>query len=476
MSVMSHLTNTISLFCSNMATALTHFVLIVLIGRILGAEMFGVYTFALAYGSIFATIPNGGFDRILVREIARHPDSMGEWVASATAIRWLLSMVTAVGMTALAWGIGYRDQLGVIVVLYGMLVFNLSSELIRSVLYARGAMKGEAVLRIAGRALTLVGALAALAWDRRLLPLSGVLALTAALELALYGGYLWKRYRPLQLRVQGQTVRALVIESLPLAINTLLVVVYLKINVVLLTKIKGAEAAGWFSAAFTFVQLLQLFSASVTGAVLPVLARERTRDPESMRHHFHKAIRYLLLMALPCAVGITFLAPDVIGLIYGLGQYRAAVLPLRVVVWACVAMFLGSIFNAALVASDRQGIMIHLAVVAVIVCISLNLLLIPRWGCLGAALATVGTEAAVALGAGWAVRRITGPLRLGSYLLKPCIASAAMAGVLALTPEWFFVGRAALAGVVYAGLILGLKGLDEEDWTRVCQRVRQWRR
>ena len=461
---MRTLLNSISLLTANVIGSLASYLVVVLIARHLGAASFGIYTFAIAYAGFFVTIPNFGIDRILIRQISRDKKLTSEHLMTAGSIRLALLVVGLVIGIVVTKLLKYPASTQLAVLVLGLsLSANLFSELFRSVFYAFEAMPAESVMRAFGRTITVVAVAVAVYSGLGLFEVAVAILLTSLLEATAYGLSAHKRFGLHWVDLKFGKGKEMVVASLPLAINTVLVVAYFRLSVVVLTTLKGALAAGWFGAAFTFIQLLQLVSASVAGVALPILSRQQRQSQDQLLASLKKATYYLLLLAGPVSLVISFMARNLILTVYG-PQFMPAVEALRLLIWASVFMFIGSIYGTALISLDKQRGLIAIGAIAVVVNLTTNFLAIPRWSYMGATLATLVTEASVAVLAYLLVSRILKGLSIHSLMLKPAAVTLVMAITMYMIGDWNWILQAIVATLVYVLAVVLIGAVQREDW------------
>jgi O-antigen/teichoic acid export membrane protein len=465
-----------TLALANIATSLTHYVVIILIARHCGVAEFGNYTAILAYASLFMTLPNFGLDRILIREVAHTPVAAGQYLGNAALIRVVLGGVALLAAALIAVPAGFaQGQLILVVVFFLVLCLNSLSELCRSTCYAFGAMPLESVLRIFGRMITVAATAVAVFSGGKLLTIGLAMCLAGMLELLTYGTTVIRRFPSAHPSWNLEVARSLLRASLPLAINTVLVVVYFRINAVMLSRMKGAEATAWFGAAFTFVQVLQVVSAAVAGVMLPLLARQFAQNREQFAVSFNRAFYYMMILAFPVVAGTYLLAAQVVVLVYGT-QYESAAAALRVVIWASVFMFSGCLASTALVAARRQRGLVWTAALAVIVSLVLNWVLIRQFSYTGASWATLLTEGFVAAATFALLPAFILRAVRWSQLWRPLVATILMAMAVRFAAPMAWPAQVLSGIVVYVLVLLAVRGVPADDLALarlVLERLRQ---
>jgi O-antigen/teichoic acid export membrane protein len=176
-----------------------------------------------------------------------------------------------------------------------------------------------------------------------------------------------------------------------------------------------------------------------------------------------KLFKALAIMGWPITVGLFLLAPQFTDL---LSLYPQSEVALRILALAVVFMFVDNTFAAVLNAIDRQKLFAYVALVGLVINFTLNIILIPRFGYVGASWATVATEIGLVT-AGWvALRRVLGPLRVVRNCWRPLVAGLVMGGFVVLANPHGRVAVlvvTAVAAVVYALMLFILRTADAEE-------------
>ena len=199
---------------------------------------------------------------------------------------------------------------------------------------------------------------------------------------------------------------------------------------------------------------------SLAGGPALVAALERG-GPEALTHAAREQGELLVWLALPAATGLALVAKPLIGILVGeaLREQAAAVTP----VIAVAAFFAGlhtHYFGQAFTLGRRTGLLVLVVAAPAVLSIGLNTLLVPRFGLIGAAWATMVSYALGAVLSAVMGRRI---LRLPvpwTALARAGLASGVMAAVILALPSpggWLeLLSKAGAGAVIYGGLMLAL--------------------
>jgi O-antigen/teichoic acid export membrane protein len=210
-------------------------------------------------------------------------------------------------------------------------------------------------------------------------------------------------------------------------------IVWKRSELLFLGRFHGPEQMAFYAVPFAIAERLSLL---LPGALLGVLLPGLTyaygaADPERFSAMFSQALQYLAMLTLPiCLLGIS-LAPGLIRLVYG-PRFGGAIAVLQILLIAMAFGVLGQAASAALLGMERQGWLLKTGAAAAVVSIALNLLLIPPYGAVGAAVANTLTQAGWALAAFLPLRaRVLPSSRLA--ILQAAGAAAVVAALLAVT-------------------------------------------
>lgn len=265
----------------------------------------------------------------------------------------------------------------------------------------------------------------------------------------------WVVRQGIHLRVafDWDAVRPLVARSAPLVGSALLGLLIYNSDLIFLRFLRDRESVGLYAVAYTLVSFIANMGVAYFLTLLPGLTRT-TEVLDDHRAVYHTATAHVFAVGLPIAVGGALLSTQIIGTIFGSG-YSESASALRILVWAIPVSLLRDVPVMALLARGREDRILRLTAWAAALSIALNLLLIPPFGLIGAAAATVLTETFRMLVAVAAVRPYAIPLTSMSRFWKPTLAAGVMAALLILiSPTSMWIAVAIGAGGYLATLAL----------------------
>ncbi|WP_345954865.1 flippase [Mucilaginibacter sp. PAMB04168] len=182
--------------------------------------------------------------------------------------------------------------------------------------------------------------------------------------------------------------------SWPLIISGIMVALYMKIDQLMLQNIIGVKESGAYATVAQLSEAWNFVPAVVVSSLFPAILNARRDDPERYKKRIQNLYDLMVYLSVPAALVITFASP----LVYKLykPEYAYAAPVLSVHIWSGVFVFLGAASGQYLIAENLNKLTFIRTGFGAIVNIVLNLLLIPKMGMMGAAIATLIAYASAA--------------------------------------------------------------------------------
>jgi len=358
--------------------------------RYLGPERFGIFSYVIAFVGLFNVVATLGLDSIVVRDLVHDSKLKNEMLGTTFALKLVgaiasivltLSVITALrpGDSEIRWMVAILAG-GAIFQAFDAIDFWFQSrvESKYSVYAKNGAFLGIACAKIV---LILSGAaLIAFVWTAFAEVVLGALGLVLAYKIS---GHRISRWTG-----NMRLARGLLQRAWPLIFAGAAVAIYVKIDQVMLGEMLGNKAVGIYSAAVRLSELWYFIPVAIVSSVTPALIEARKINEKLYYERLARLFRLVVWIGFAIAIPTTFASGLVIKLIYG-QQYMSSGTVLAIHIWAIIAVSLGV---AQSVWTVNEGLMKWALVRTSIGAISnivLNLLLIPVYGVIGAAVATV---------------------------------------------------------------------------------------
>lgn len=386
------LANTVWLFADKILRMGVGLLVGVWIARYLGPEQFGLMNYAMAIVALFGAVASLGLNGIVVRDLVQKPETASDTLGTAFLLQ-IFGGFLALGLAVatIAFARPDNDLAKLMVAVLGFVMVFKSTDVVRywfeSQVISKYIVWVEAsvflLLAIVKIMLILVSApLMAFVWA---LFAEGVLVAVGLLAI-----YVWQGGMLSSWRIRITRAKILLKDSWPLILSGLAVMVYMRIDQVMLGQMVGDEAVGIYSAAVRISEVWYFIPIAIAASAFPSLMKNK--DQPAFEKHFQRLFDLMFILAFPLAVSIAALSGPIIRTLYGVG-YEGASEILSVYAWALVFAFMGVPSGRWYLYANLQKLAFFRTAFGGVANIILNLVLIPEYGAVGAAYSTLAAIA-----------------------------------------------------------------------------------
>ena len=385
----SILKNTFVLTAGTLSAKILAAVFVAFLARAVGPGGVGKYVYASSLIAIFMLLPNFGFDTLFIREVAKQRDKSNQYVENILAIKLILMFVTLLLLISFLVLKQYDGQT-VQIILLVMISAALGSilETFYSVFRAFERMEYEAALVVVNNVLMVLFGIAAIKIGLSLNGIVVALSIASGLSFLVAMYVIRRHFTSVMPKINPEMLGRILKDSIPFGVLVIIEVVFINTDTLMIAKLQGEIAVGWYSAATRILMLFLLIPGRFMNAIFPVLSRLSGSSRESLRQTYSKSYSYLLMLAFPLAVGGFLTSDQIIIFIYG-EQFQNSVLVFEVMIWVIMFSFVGYVNGATLIAIGKERLLAIVAASATIANIFLDYFLIKGFGYVGACYATL---------------------------------------------------------------------------------------
>jgi O-antigen/teichoic acid export membrane protein len=439
---------------------------IAVLTRYLGPGDYGRFTLALMYMQLFAVLADVGVYTTVVREISRDPTRTTQLVGNALTLRLLLSLA----MIAVAAGVSLllpyeRDVRLAILLAGGPLLFGMLTSSLVTVLQSRLLMGRAVVGDVTGRAVALGLTVLVAVLDLGFFAVLGAAA-GGALANLLITWLLTRGLVSLRWRAEPAVWKPLLTASLPLGLALAINELYFRADAVIISLSQSYDQVGLYTLAVRILEFALALGGIFLSTVFPLLSEAVAHDEPRARRLVQVSTDALVIAAVPLVVGGVVLSPQLVEVAAG-SDFADAADPLRILLVAGALSWINGVFGFALIAKRRQAAALWLNVTALTFNVVLNLLLVPRYGIVVAAVVTVASELVILAGSYPLMRRHFRFFPTPATLAPALVAAAAMGGVLWVLRDASLAVLLPLGTVLYAAVLYAISPRSREVVTGI---------
>ena len=455
--------NTLALFSAQFFVSILSLLLSVYIARILGDVDFGRYSFALAFVTILAVFSDLGYNTLLIRDVARSRDQASKYLSNIISIRALLSLIIFFLIFIIINLMGYSNDTKNIIYLFGLYVILGSlAAVFRTTFRAFEKMEYEAAINIISEIVKVSLGLLVLFLGYGLMMLAVVFLITAIFNFIISFLVCEKKFVKSRTELDFDFFKSTIKIAFPLSLLSIFGLIYIRIDTVMLSVLKGNAVVGWYNASYNLVLSFKAVPHLLMNALLPLMSYYYISSKNLLKKTYEKSFKYLLILGLPVALGISLISDRIILLFYG-EQFINSIFVLRILAWDVLLIFLCKCLAFLLVSTDKQNQMAIIVGLVALINVILNLFLIPIFSFVGAAMATIVAECFLLFTYMYLTHRSVIKISIHKIILKPVVACAAMGFFVFQFREINLLILVIISAVIYFGLLYLLKGISDDD-------------
>jgi O-antigen/teichoic acid export membrane protein len=470
MNVVQRITkNATMLLAGQVVTFLFGFLYVIYIARYLGAEQYGILSFALAFVALFVVVADLGLGTLLVREVARQKTRANMYFSNVIVLKLVLGLLMF-GLIILTSRLVNSNFYNVpVVYLTALYVILMSfSQAFYSLFQAHERMEFQSLMTITYSLVMFSGVIVAIALGTDVIGFALLYALVSLLILGINVAVAAKFFAFRMEGINRACMKHLTATALPFSAFSLFQMFNYKLDSVLLAAWSGAAAVGLYNAAYGMVLALYVIPSSLAGALFPFLSRRAVDSRTTLRVVYMHAAKLLAIVTLPLVIGTIILAESIILFLYGPG-YTDASNALRILALSLVPTFLYAVLGTIMLALNKERRAITFWAVCAAVNFGANVVLIPRYSYIGASIVTVISELTLFLLFFNFVSKEVGRLELRGLIQKPLVASFIMGLILYFIRAAYLPLALIFGASSYIILLVGLRALSPDDITLLKQ-------
>lgn len=445
--------NSSAVFVLGAVTRAMSFLAFILLSRALHPAQLGTFALVLATVEVTRHVTDLGFGTATVRRLSGAPD--GEWprtLGTGFGIRMLAAVVGFLGLLLLSTYPSLEAHRPLFVI-GGLSLFTAAGIAALTAPFQASLQMAKLFQVHLGSAVLYLGLVA---WGAvQGWPLAAFLVALVLQDLVTLGGIsllFLRRFR--MARPRMTEALPLARDGLSIGLLSLIVLLYFRLDVFMLEALKGSEAVGQYALAFRISEAVLLGAVALSTSAFPRLV-ELSADPSRarLRRQFRTLYMAAGFLGVGAAIAVSLVAPPLVEAF--LPNYGEAARLVAVLIWSVAFMFVNVQTADLLIALGYTGAVTRIACFNLALNAAFNLVLIPRYGAMGAVMATVATEGLNALMQGWyltsrigipvptAVWALGLVLTGGAVIWNPSLGAAGAAVVLALLVAYRMLGRRA---------------------------------
>jgi len=393
--------NTAWLFSEQVLRMVAGFFVGVWVARYLGPEKFGIFSYSLAFVSLFGGIARLGLDGIVVRDLVKEPEKKEVYLGTSFWLKLIGGIITFLIITIILLiqsiltshfsplnsHLFTSTNLYILIIAFGI-IFQ-SFEVIDFYYQATVQAKYISVRKMIQLFLSsiikiiLVLVKADLIWFV-------LVTLFDAISLAIFSWWIYKSQGlPNIIKYfDWKAAKRLLKDSWPLVFSSVAIAIYMRIDQVMIKNMLGDREVGLYSAAVKLVEVWYFIPMIITQSVFPAIVNAKKISEELYYERLQKLLSLLIWVAISLALIISLFSKHIIYFLYG-EKFLEASSVLAITSWASLFVFIGVGTSQWFLTENLQNLAFYRTLYGAITNVILNFIFIPYFGIIGASIATI---------------------------------------------------------------------------------------
>lgn len=407
--------------------SLLNFAIGLITARYLGPSNYGVINYVASVVAFAMPIMQLGLKHTLIKEFVQSPDQEGAILGTSMMLNIVSSIFCMVGSVAFVMVANAGETETIVVcILYSLTLLFNATEMTQYWFQAKLLSKYPSIAALIAYIVVALYKVYLLITHKSVVwfAFSNVIDyfLISIILMAIY-----KKVGTQRLSVSWRLGKALLSRSKYYIIPSLMVVIFQHTDRIMIKLMLGETETGFYSAAITCIGISGFVFSAIIDSARPIILEEKERDYALYEKRVIQLYGVITALSLAQCIGMTLLAKPIVTLLYG-DEYSKTAGILAVAVWYITFGHYGSVRNIWILAENKQQYLTGINITGAIANVILNFCLIPIWGGVGAAAASVVTQFFTNVIIGFILK----PIRRNNYLMLKCLHPKVLAEMLQL--------------------------------------------
>ncbi|MGA2299052.1 MAG: flippase, partial [FCB group bacterium] len=364
------------------------------LARVILPEGFGIIGFASAYLMYFLLFVNLGFNTVGIREIAKSHSNTNKYVNSIIGIRALFAVIAFAMLFFSTFALDKPMVVKYIIWISGINLFS-NAILLDWVFHGNERMEFLGLRQFISSLLNLIGVVL-LVHNQNDVIMAMVVTVASTLINSIWMLLLYiKMYGKIKLTFDLTFLRELLKSSIPITFSNFFVTILNTLNILMLGILKSNQETGYYKAAFQTVLLTVVPTVIIQNAFFPLISRSDSL--EDRQKVMKKFFLLIFLIGTIVSVGFYTYSDYLILTIFG-KDYIAAANLMRILMLSSVIIYINTGTTVPLIGWKKEKLVMYSIITGGMINIGLNFAMIPPYGAVGAAWATVISESSICIG------------------------------------------------------------------------------
>jgi len=387
--IMRYLTNTSWLLGEKLLRMTVGLFVGIWVARYLGPEQFGLFSYTQSFVALFIAFSTLGLDSILIRELVKDESERDQLLGTAFVLKLIGSFIVLLFLWVVLILQAEDSYTSLLIFIIASATILQSFNVIDFYFQSKVLSKYVAFCNVFSLLLSSIIKVFLIFNEAPLLAFVYIILFDNAVLASGFIYFYVNRKLSICNWVFKKSIAVYLLKnSWPLILSTLVISMYMKIDQVMINGMLGSYEVGQYAAAVRISEVWYFIPMVIASSLFPAIINAKKTSEKLYLSRIQHLFDLMAWLAIIIAIPMSFLSDWLILLLYG-KEYSEASGVLMLHIWSAVFVFLGVASSKWFVTEGLQKHSLYRTTTGVILNVGLNLILIPKLGIYGAAIATL---------------------------------------------------------------------------------------
>jgi len=363
----------------------------IIVARYLGPEKYGLMNYVISIIAIFMIFAQFGFDLIEIREEARKPSMRDYVIGTVLCLRIAFAIITLAAIIIYVFLFEDDSYVRLLIMIYSISIilsaFNVARNHFTALVWNEYVVKTEILRTVIGISIKVILLLsdASLIWFISSLVFDSLLLASGYMV-----SYKKKIDSPCKWKFNPTIAKYLIQQSFPLLLSGAAIIIYERIDQVMIGNMLDKTSVGYYSVAVRFVEVLIFIPTIIAQTISPILAKNYQENKQLYKRNAEIFVNITTWISIGVAVLLSFIAFPIVLLTFG-KLYLPAVPILSIMSFKVIGAAMAQTSGQLIIIERKQKWVSLRNILGCLICITLNFILIRKYGADGAAMVSIIT-------------------------------------------------------------------------------------
>ncbi len=464
--------NSLWLVISEIINGILMFIITIFLARFLGVEGYGKLTFVLSFVTLFIIPIDLGLSPLITKELAGEKEKIKKYLDNLILFRIILGIIAFLLIILIIRLLNQDNDVIFLAYLLGLwTIFQTSTQFFQAIFRSQEKMFYEAITRVSHAFILAILSIYFIMSGYSLIYFGWAYCAAAFFTLFITIIFTWTKFSHFSLKFDIKFIKNIFRKSWPFALSLLFISIYYYIDSVMLGILKGNKEVGLYNAAYKLIVFILIIGSVIARSTYPIISKLFKTSFIKLKVFLENYNKFIFIIAIPIAFGGVILSRQIILFIYG-ENFNESIFAFQILVISAAIVYISTIYAHSLQICNKQKIHLLGMGLGALINITLNFILIPYFGLIAAAAATLLTEIFILI---FMFVNFSKIIKLGvlKYFYKPFIASLGMFLLI------YFVNQLNLFLLLITGvlfyfiIIILIKGISKNDLAVINNLIRR---